>query len=201
MIVLKVLELLKYPQKGTGVILKMDSHLLVVVGKEIYWDKTTKPWTITYTNTGGHVEVGETIEEATKREVQEELDCDVTFFTSETTYYCELENPKLKRIPVKDKLAPVLVYNSSEIQMSVCVYLAEIISEPFPHQEVPAIMYIPLSLLKGGQLKTMLNRGCLIKEQKTNFLSRDAIMKPFGSINIIAANLDYFKKLPFFRSL
>ncbi len=147
------------------------------------------------------MEIGETIEEATKREVQEELGCDVIFFNSETTYYCELENPNLVTIPVEDKLAPVLINNSSEIQMSVCVYLAEIVSDPFPHQEVSAIMYIPLSLLKGGQLKTLLKRGCVIKKQKTNFIPRDAIMRPFGSVSIIAENLDYFNKLSFFQSL
>ncbi|MFX0124626.1 MAG: NUDIX hydrolase [Candidatus Hodarchaeota archaeon] len=193
--------MLKYPQKGNGVILKIHNRLLVVVGKESYWDKTTKPWTITYTNTGGHVEEGETVEEATKREVQEELGCEVSFFTSETTYYCELENPKLIEFPIEDKLAPILVYNSSEIQMSVCVYLAEIVSDPVPQQEVPAIMLIPLSLLKGGQLKIMLEQDCVIKEQQGNFLPRDAIMRPFGSISIIVENLDSFKKEPFFQNL
>ena len=147
------------------------------------------------------MEVGETIEEATKREVQEELGCEVILFSSATTYYCELENPSLKEVTIDDKLAPVLIYNSSEIQMSVCVYLAEIISDPFPQQEVPAIMYIPLTLLEGGQLKSLLEKGCLIKEQKENFIPRDAIMQPFGSISIIAENLDYFRKLSFFQRL
>lgn len=198
---MEVLDLLKYPQKGNGVILKIDNNLLVAVGKESYWDKTTKPWTITYTNTGGHVEEGETIEEATEREVQEELGCEVTLLPSETTYYCGLENLVLTKIPIEDKLAPILIYNSSEMQMSVCVYLAEIVSDPYPQQEVPAIMYLSLSLLKGGQLETLLKKGCLIKEQKFNFIPRDAIMQPFGSINIIAENLDYFKQEPFFLSL
>ncbi|UCG03377.1 MAG: NUDIX hydrolase [Candidatus Heimdallarchaeota archaeon] len=198
---MKVLDLLKYHQKGNGVILKIADRLLVAVGKESYWDKTTEPYTITYTNTGGHVEGGETIEEATKREVREELGCEVTLFTSETTYYCGLENPNLKKKPIDDKLAPVLVYNSSEIQMSVCVYLAEIISDPFPQREVPAIMYMPLTLLEGGQLKTLLKKGCSIKEQKKNSIPRDAIMQPFDSISIIAENLDYFRKLSFFQRL
>ena len=201
MIILKVLDLLKYPQKGNGVILKLNNRLIVVVGKESYWDKITKPWTITYTNTGGHVEANETIEESTKREVQEELGCEVTLLTSDITYYCDLEDPILTKIPIEDKLAPILVYNSSEIQMSVCVYLAEIVSDPFPQQEVPAIMYIPLYLLEGGRLRTMLKKGSLIKEQKIDFIPRDAIMRPFGSISIIAENIDYFKKVPFFQSL
>jgi len=170
------------------------------VGKKAYWDKTTSPWTITYTNIGGHVESNESIIEATKREVLEEIGCSVELFSSDQTLYCDLEEPKLNSYELEDKIAPILVYNSRRMKMSVSVYLGCIQTEPNPQQEVPAILLLPHSLLGGGQLSGLLKSGAILKEQIEGFIPRFAILRPFGSAELLTNNYDKFIALKKFKS-
>lgn len=184
--------LFQYEQKGNGVILIWNKKFLFAVGKEAYWDKTTSLWTITYTNIGGHVESRESMLEATKREVMEEIGCSVEFLSSDITLFCYLEDPKLANYKLEDKIAPILVYNSSRMKMSVSVYLGYVQTEPFPKQEVPAILLLPSSLLSGGHVNELEKSGALLKEQIKGIIPRSAILKPFGSAEVLANNFDKF---------
>jgi hypothetical protein len=200
-IAMHVSDLLKYQQEGNGVILRWDNLFVFAVGKEDYWNKTKEPWIITYTNTGGYLEIGETRVEATKREVKEELGCDVELLPSDQTLYCDLEDPHFVSYTLDDVFTPLLIYNSHVMELSVCVYLAQISSSPFPQREVPAILFLPPKLLHGGQLGDLLIHGCMIREQVKGYIPRSAIMKPFGSAKLLLNNWDKFMNTPSFRTL
>ena len=196
-----VSDLVKYQQEGNGVFLKWNNRFLVAVGNEKYWDKTKQPWIITYTSTGGHVEAGETREEAIRREVKEELGCEVELLSSDQTLFTSLEDPNLIPYTLNEDLNPILVYNSQNIQMSVCVYLGRLLSPPIPQQEVPAIILLPSHLLQGGHLESLLKNGSIIKEQEENSIPRSAMMKPFGSTELLVKKWDDFMSISCFRTL
>ena len=185
-------DLFRYDQKGNGVILIWEKRFLFVVGKEEYWEKTSIPWVITYTNTGGHVEPNETVMEATRREVMEELGCHVELLASDQSLYCDLEECNLISHELEDEISPILIYNSTTIKMSVSVYLGRIHTEPRPHQEVPALLFLPPSLLSGGQLTGLIKAGAILKEQVEGLIPRHAILKPFGSASLLAHNYHEF---------
>ncbi|MFX1536737.1 MAG: NUDIX domain-containing protein [Promethearchaeota archaeon] len=188
-------DLFEYEQKGNGVILIWNKRFVFAVGKEFYWNKTTDPWTITYTNTGGHVEPKETMLEATKREVMEELECEVEILPSKRTLYCTLEDPKFTEHELRDAIPPLLIYNSATIKMSVSVYLARVLTEPKPQREVPALVLLPPSLIGGGQLNELLNSGALLKEQVKGSIPRSANLRPFGSAELLAMYYDKFNAI------
>jgi len=187
-----VSDLLKYAQLGNGVILKYKTRFLFTVGKKDYWKRDKGSYTITFTNTGGHVEEGESILTATRREVKEELGCEVDFQSATQTLYCNLESPKFQIYTLKDKITPILIYNSQEMKMSVCVYLGHIFSLPEPKSEVPAILLLPPKLIHGGPLDQLLANGASIYEQIEKVIPKSAIMTPFGSAYLLAAHWEVF---------
>ncbi len=187
-----VSELLKYPHLGNGLILKYKDRFIFTIGKEDYWRIVEGSYIITYTDTGGHVEEGETIIDSARREVKEELGCEVDLYSSLQTLYCSLETPKIKICALKDKIAPILVYNSHEMKMSVCVYLGYISSQPNPQREVPAILLLPSKLIHGGPLDQLIANGATIHEQIENYIPRDAFMTPFGSARLLADHWEIF---------
>lgn len=191
-------DLLKYKSLGNGVILCDQGRLLFTVGKEAYWNRN-KDLTITYTNTGGHVESGETIIESTHREVQEELDCDVQLQSVERTLLCDLEDPIFTSYVLDDEITPILIYNSQILKISVCVYLGKLVSIPTPHSEIPAIIHITPHLISGGLLLDLLNKNCILQEQVQNRIPRNALMIPFGSAKILAEFWEVFCEIPSFQ--
>ncbi|MFX0095003.1 MAG: NUDIX domain-containing protein [Candidatus Hodarchaeota archaeon] len=192
-------DLFEYKQKGNGVILIWRNRFVFAIGKDQYWDKTTDPWTITYTNTGGHVESQETVIEATRREVKEELGCNVEILPSEQTLYCSLEDRKFTKQKLNDTIPPLLIYNSAIIKMSVSVFFARILVEPKPHLEVPALLLLPPSLIGGGQLSELLNNGALLKEQVESSIPRSANLHPFGSAELLAVYYEKFNAIANFN--
>ena len=60
-----------YPEPTVGTFILNDQNEILLI-------KSPK-WNNRYTVAGGHIEIGETIEEAVKREVKEELGIDVDF--------------------------------------------------------------------------------------------------------------------------
>ncbi len=195
-----VSDLLKYEKLGNGVIIKYDGRLVFAIGKKDYWKKTNDTWIITFTNTGGHVEIGETIIEATHRELNEELGCKVELQSSNQTLYCELEAPKFECYVLEDEITPILIYNSYKLQMTICVYLGHLSSPPTPMMEVPALLHILPHLVQGGKLQDLLNSGCLIQEQGKYYIPRSAIMMPFGSAKLIAEHWKVFTQLSCFQN-
>ncbi|MHA2174205.1 MAG: NUDIX domain-containing protein [Candidatus Hodarchaeales archaeon] len=179
-------SLMKYKIKGTGAIIKSRDRFLFVVGKKDYWKTDISPPEITFTNTGGHVDPGEMIEATTKREVLEELNCIATVFHSSTSFYCDLESSQITKYQLTDQVAPLIVYNSSKLKMSVSVYLVHITGKPIPSTEVPALILLPIKLLKGGNLQDLLNNGAILVEQEKGFIPRNARFNPFGSAQILA---------------
>ena len=194
-------DLMKYETKGTGVIIVWEGKFLFVVGKKEYWNTTKSPIEITYTNTGGHVDPGETVLDATKREVREELGCDINLLSSSTSFYCELGSSKIDKYHLEDEIAPIIMYNSSEMKMSVCVYLAYISQKPCPSAEVPAILLLPVAFLGGGHLSELLHQGVILIEQKEGIIPKNSYFRPFGSAQILADHWDRFSKIKDFMNL
>ncbi len=191
---------MKYETKGTGVIIVWREKFLFVVGKEEYWNKAISPPVITYTNTGGHVNPTETVLNATRREVREELGCEIELLSSTTSLCCELESSTIDSYHLDDEVAPILVYNSSGLKMSVCVYLARISVIPHPSTEVPALLLLPVNLLRGGQLKGLLHNGAVLIEQQEGTIPRDAHFSQCGSARILGDHWDQFTQSEQFRN-
>lgn len=189
---MKISDLMKYETKGTGVIIIWKERFLFVVGKKKFWNNDISPPVITFTNTGGHVNPGETVEEATKRETREELGCEAELCSTATSFSCELESSQIAQHQLTDKIAPILIYNSSDMTMSVSVYLARISEKPFPSAEVPALILLPEFLIQGGLLKGLLDKGAILIEQQEGYIPRNARIIPFGSAQIM---VDYWDKL------
>jgi 8-oxo-dGTP pyrophosphatase MutT (NUDIX family) len=194
-------DLLKFDFKGNGVILIWENRFVFAIGKESYWDKSSEPWKITFTNVGGKVEAGETMLVATKREVLEELGCNVRIFPSERTLCCDLENPIFTEYELEDEVPPILIYNSEAMKMSVCVYKARINDEPEPHQEVPALLFLNPSSIKGGELTELVLKGCTIKSQSFIDIPENVSFIPFGSAELMAKYYDKFNKVANFDRL
>jgi len=193
-------DLLKYKNHGNGVFIRWKSFFLFVLGKEEYWKQIDTHWEITYTNTGGHVESNENMLDATRREVLEEVGCELVIISANQTVLCDLENPALSHFTLEDKICPLLIYNSSELQMSVCVYLGVINSTPVPMMEVPALILLPLNLLQGGELSLLLDEGGIITVQNGRKIPKNSILKPFGSIAILVNHWEEFLAIKSFSS-
>ena len=187
-------DLMTYESKGTGVIIIWKKRLLFTVGNKKYWNKAVSPIIVTYTSTGGHVEPDEAVLNASKREVLEELGCEVELLSSPDSLICELETLKVDRCVIDDEIAPILVYNSSDIEMSVCVYLGRISTNPNPKAEVPALLLLPVNLLTGGVLCELLINGAILIEQEEGIIPRNAYLKPFGSATVLIEHWEIFNK-------
>jgi hypothetical protein len=196
---MKTSDLMKYENKGTGVIIIWKERFLFVVGKKKFWNYDISPPVITFTNTGGHVNPGETVEEATKRETREELGCEVKLYTTTTSFSCELESSYIIQHQLKDKISPILIYNSSDMTMSVSAYLARISGKPVPSAEVPALILLPISLIQGGILKDLLNKGAILIEKQEGYIPRNAQFTPFGSAQIMVDHLEKFNTIQEFN--
>ena len=192
-------DLFKYKNKGNGVILIWKNRFVFALGKELYWNKNTEPWEITYTNVGGKVEPNETMLNSTKREVMEELNCKVILFPSNLTLFSNLERANIIEYHLDDEIPPLLIYNSDKMKMSVCVYKAQVIEEPEPHQEVPAILFLRPLNLKGGLLSELIKNGCSLKKQKNFEIPPNIIIRPFGSAELLANFYDKFDKIANFN--
>jgi hypothetical protein len=131
---------------------------------------------------------------ATKREVFEELGCEADLLSSSESLICELETSKVGKCVLNDEIAPILVYNSSDIEMSVCVYLGRILADPIPSAEVPALLLLPVNLLEGGELGELLINDASLIEQEEGIIPRDARLKPFGSAQILLNHWDKFNQ-------
>ncbi|MHA1975395.1 MAG: NUDIX hydrolase [Candidatus Hodarchaeales archaeon] len=190
-------ELLQYKRRGNGALIRWNDFFLFVVGNEKYWENAEGQWTITYTNTGGKVEWNESIIEATKREVLEEIGCEVNLISSKRTIVCELENPKIVFHDLNDELCPILIYNSREFKMSVCIYLGRIDTTPNPRMEVPALVFLPSSQIQGGNLSSLLDAGARIIIQENREIPKNVILKPFGSADLL---VKYWKEFLFLES-
>ncbi len=196
---MNIKDLLSYETWGTGVLLRWNEDFLFVLGNERYWKKIGDFWEITYTNTGGHVEINEGITEATKREVLEELGCECILITSTQTMVCELEDPKPQIYHLHEEISPFLIYNSDDLQLSVCVYLGIIETNPFPHMEVPGIVILPQPLIPGGMLTSLISSGALIISQENREIPENVYLKPFGSAELLVRFWDKFVALDSFR--
>ncbi len=194
-------ELLSYKNRGNGVFICWKDSFLFAVGNEKYWQVTNDRLLITFTNTGGHVEKDETMIEATKREVLEELGCDITLLPADKTIICELENSTTILQELKDNLPPILIYNSKKMKMSVCVYLGIIESNPNPQMEVPALLLLPPSLLRGGNLKILLDEGAEIYIQDKRKIPENSLLKPFGSAKILVEHWEEFLSIESFANM
>jgi 8-oxo-dGTP pyrophosphatase MutT (NUDIX family) len=192
-------EFLHHDKWGTGVLLQWNKDFLFVLAKERYWKKDGEFWEISYTNTGGHVEINEGIIEATKREVLEELGCECTLITSTQTVVCELEDPKPQIYNFEEKISPFLIYNSRRMQLSVCVYLGILESSPFPHMEVPGIVLLPRKLIQGGKLSSLLSSGAQIIHQNDRKIPTNSYLIPFGSTELLVNFWNDFMLLDSFR--
>ena len=195
-----VKDLLPYKNQGTGVFIRWNNSFLFVIGNTKYWTESDSHWMITYTNTGGHVEKNENILDATKREVFEELGCDINLISSTRTLTCNLENPTFRSYELRDKICPFLIYNSLTIQMSVGVYFGTLHSDPVPMMEVPAIIFLLPSLIKGGELSMLLRKGAVLITQKGSKIPKRTILKPYGSVEILVNNWDKFLSLESFNN-
>ncbi len=193
-------ELLLYKQQGNGVLIRWNDFFLFVLGKEEYWEKKRTHWEITYTNTGGHVEKNEDILDATRREVLEEIGCEVDLISSNQTLVCELENPIFSQYQLEDRTCPILIYNSREMKMSVCVYLGVISSNPIPKMEVPALILVPSSQIQGGKLSLLLREGAVMTTQGGRNIPKNAVLKPFGSADIVVKHWDVFLSIKSFSN-
>ena len=189
-------ELLEHNQKGNGVILQWEKRFVFAIGKERFWDKTTTPWAITFTNIGGKVELGESMLDATKREVFEETGCKVELLPAPQTLYCTLEDREFIQYHLEDKCPPILIYNTTGL--SVCVYLARTVTIPIPQHEVPALLLLPPSSLHGGPLEHLLQSGSILKEQMPGTILRIATLRPWGSAALLATDFDRFDAIAHF---
>jgi 8-oxo-dGTP pyrophosphatase MutT (NUDIX family) len=194
-------DLFQYNKKGTGVIIICRNRFLFAISNQEFWIKSRLNWEVTFTNTGGKVEVNETIIEATKREVMEELGCNVQLLSSNLTMYSNLDQMNLVNYKVADNLAPILVYNSDRRKISVSVFIGKINMEPHPKNEVPALLLLPPSFLNGGRLNVLIRRGAILKEQVEVKIPRNTILRPFGSAKILAHYLGRFLALETIRNI
>ena len=186
-------DLLKHPHHGNGIILQWQNRFVFAVGKEQYWDKTTVPWTITYTNIGGRVEPGESMLAATKREALEESGCKIEIVPALQTLYCTLEERQFTLYYLEDEYPPILIYNTTKL--SVCVYVAKSSIVPTPQREVPALLFLPPSGLQGGLLGDILQAGGLLKEQIKGSIPRTAALRPWGSADLLASDFPRFRAI------
>lgn len=186
-------DLLAHPQQGNGIILQWQTRFVFAVGKETYWNKVTVPWTITYTNIGGTVEPGESMLVATKREALEESGCKIEIIPALQTLYCTLEERQFTAYRLDDEYPPILIYNTTKL--SVCVFIARCSSVPTPQQEVPALIFLPPSTIKGGLLGDIVHAGGILKEQIPRSIPRTAILRPWGSADLLATDLYRFQAI------
>ncbi len=188
-------DLLEYEQKGNGIILLWQSRFVFAIGKESYWNKATTPWTITFTNIGGNVELGESMIEATKREAFEEIGCEIDLFPAPQTLYCILEAREFTTYALEDECPPILIYNTPKLSLSVCVYLAQTTTAPVPQHEVPALLLLPPSALHGGPLKQLIQDGGTLQEQVKGAIPYTAILQPWGSATLLATDFERFSSI------
>ena len=139
--------------------------------------------------------------EATKREVLEEIGCEVELLPSKRTLFCELENPVFKEYELHEKIPPLLIYNSDTMEMSVCVYMAKIRGEPEPKQEVPALLLLDMSLLKGGISNELITNGGTLKTQQFVNIPVNTMFIPFGSVELLANHYEKFNNIADFDRL
>ncbi|NIO21729.1 MAG: NUDIX domain-containing protein [Candidatus Aenigmarchaeota archaeon] len=191
-------ELLEYDQKGNGIILLWQNRFVFTIGKESYWNKATIPWTITFTNIGGNVELGESMIEATKREAFEEIGCEINLLPAPKTLYCILETREYTIYALRDECPPILIYNTPKLSMSVCVYLAQTTTIPVPQHEVPALLLLPPASLHGGPLEQLIQDGGTLQEQVKGTIPRTAILRPWGSAALLATDFDRFNSIAHF---
>jgi 8-oxo-dGTP pyrophosphatase MutT (NUDIX family) len=163
------------------------------LGKEEYWNKTTLPWTITYTNIGGMVEPGESMLAATKREAFEESGCKVKIIPAPQTLHCILEERIYTSYQLKDEYPPILIYNTTNL--SVCVYVAKCNTPPTPQREVPALLFLPPSILQGGLLRDILQAGGILKEQIKESIPQNVNLHPWGSADLLASDFNRFRTI------
>lgn len=186
-------DLLQHSQQGNGIILQWQNRYVFAVGNEKYWNKTTIPWTITYTNIGGMVEPGESMLGATKREAFEESGCKIEIVPALQTLYCTLEEQKFTSYFLEDDYPPILIYNTT--RLSVCVYIAQCSTVPTPLREVPALLFLPPSTLQGGLLEDILQAGGMLKEQSKGSIPRTVILRPWGSADLLATDFYRFRAI------
>lgn len=192
-------DLLLYESQGNGVFIRWNGSFLFALGNEKYWKMTDTHWIITYTNTGGHVESNETIVEATKREVLEEIGCEINLLSSKRTMKCSLEVPGISYHELDDEICPILIYDSETLKMSSCIYLGSIRSNPTPNMEVPALVFLPPPLIQGGALTSLLNAGARLITQDEREIPKNTFLKPFGSVELLVNYWDDFLSLESFK--
>ncbi|MFQ6123800.1 MAG: NUDIX domain-containing protein [Candidatus Heimdallarchaeota archaeon] len=192
-------DLLEFDQKGNGVILLWERRFVFAIGKENYWNKATTPMIITFTNIGGKVELDESVIAATKREAFEEIGCEINLFPASQTLYCILKARDFTTYTLEDECPPILIYNTSKLSLSVCVYLAQTTTAPIPQHEIPALLFLPPSALNGGPLEQVIQIGGILQEQVKGTIPRTSILRPWGSAALLATDFDRFNSIARFN--
>ncbi len=193
---------------GTGFLPSNEQKWWFAVGNEKYWKGgNLKDLKISFTAIGGHVERGESIIEATLREITEETGSEAKLKDSKETLFvtAELKEEEIfdfqiqsiKEIKVLDKPAPYIIYTVKRKNdtLGVVVYKGTFATEPYPQMEVPALLYLPPGLLQQTPrtLAELLDLGAKIREQNEE-IPREAIIYPFGSATILQSILKNSKE-------
>ena len=189
---------------GTGFIPIDEKNWWFAVGNKKYWKRQqNNELMISFTAIGGHVEKGESILDATLREIQEETGTKATIYQSDDTLFITAdlqEKPvfnfqikTMERIEIEANPKPRLLYvvQREHDKLGVVVYQGRFQSEPSPQMEVPALICLPPDLLTKTPLtlSKLLSLGAKIKEQYEE-IPRDSILYSFGSAKILQAFLN-----------
>jgi len=184
---------------GTGFIPVNEENWWFAVGNEKYWKGKDNNLAISFTAIGGHVEEGESFEEATLREIQEETGVEARLYNNNETYVIEAVSEEqeqfnfqiqsLERVEVHENPRPYIMYTAKMQNdvLGVVVYKGSFGTEPHPQMEVPALLCLPPTLLNQtpASLSSLLDSGARIREQEGNTIPREAIIYPFGSASIL----------------
>jgi len=186
---MKIKDLIPDKSKlGNGLIIKHKGKFLFALGKKKFWKKENGKLVITYTGVGGKLEEGEDFMNSSIREAKEEIDADILIKSSNKTLFFDFNKNTKKVVYLDEKIKPAIIYKRTNEygKWFVCIYNCSLKSKPKPSSEIPAIMLLKQSQLKGGDIKELLKKGAKIIEKEK--IPREAILKPYGSAEILIKN-------------
>lgn len=132
MFIVKLEELLpKNSLKGTGLLAKIGEHYVFLTSGKKHKTYENEKF---FFGVGGHLEKGETFNEAVKREAQEEIGSEIHLMNSDVTFHINVDK-RIKRLDLADSVNPYIVYEMKNERLNtiyyVTIFKAEILSGPY----------------------------------------------------------------------
>lgn len=187
---------------GASSIICLDNEWIFIIDSKRHWSSNKinniDYYNITFGCVGGTVEKNESIIDALKREIDEEIGIPVELVDSEKTYYVSTKMV-ISLISLEDQIKPVIIYEhlfeSPEKGASmylIFLYKSIKYQEPFPSSEIPALFTTNIDGFKN--LLVEMNLEEFNKKYKLRTASEfphHGTIKPFFTPQLL---LEYFYK-------